>query len=231
MAIVYRIKNKINGKSYIGMTVRSFEERYNGHLSSARQGSKFRFHSAIRKYGVDSWEHEILEESDDIAYIRKREEEYIEEYKTIFPKYGYNAKPGGCGGWIVFPENYDKWVNKVKERTIGEKNPRFCGVTNDELYEIVKGESIKLGRIPGYKYILSLYPYLPKSFSKYRFNGSYKNLAILLEKETGLKFIPSYKTEEHRRKISEFHRGRKLTKEHVENIQKGLRRNRKNAKD
>jgi len=49
--IVYKITNKKNGKSYIGKTEYSLEHRWNRHLSSAKNGSKFRFHSAIRKYG------------------------------------------------------------------------------------------------------------------------------------------------------------------------------------
>ena len=51
--IVYKITNKKNGKSYIGKTEYSLKHRWNRHLSSARNGSKFRFHSAIRKYGED----------------------------------------------------------------------------------------------------------------------------------------------------------------------------------
>ena len=63
------------------------------HLSSVKQGSKFRFHSAIRKYGVDSWDLFIVESSDDIEYIRKLEENLILEHKTTLTQFGYNAKP------------------------------------------------------------------------------------------------------------------------------------------
>ena len=47
---------------------------WNSHLSSVRQGSKFRFHSAIRKYGVDDWDFEILYENDDIDKCKEKEE-------------------------------------------------------------------------------------------------------------------------------------------------------------
>ena len=114
MAIVYKITNKINGKCYIGMTVRTIEERFKSHISASRQGSSFRFHSAIRKYGVDCWDLQILEESSDISFIRKKEEKFISEYKTTISTIGYNAKPGGCGGWIVPTEKYEKWKEKQK---------------------------------------------------------------------------------------------------------------------
>ena len=37
------------------------------------------------------------------------EEKLIVEYNTMND--GYNAKPGGCGGWIVTDKNYNKWNN------------------------------------------------------------------------------------------------------------------------
>ena len=73
MAIVYKITNRVNGKSYIGHSVRTLEQRWKSHLSSVRQGSKFRFHSAIRKYGVDFWDHEIIFEHSDVYICKKKE--------------------------------------------------------------------------------------------------------------------------------------------------------------
>lgn len=194
MAILYKITNRINGKMYIGITTRSLEERFAGHLSAMRQGSKFRFHSAIRKYGVDCWVCEILEENDDLDYIRKREEELISQYNTTNSSFGYNAKPGGCGGNIVKPENYDKWYKTKTENSIGEKNPRHNGISNQELYKIVYNESIKLGYIPTFRYLQRVYyPKVPKSFSKFRFGGKFFNLVKLINEETGLEYFGNKK--------------------------------------
>lgn len=210
MAIVYKITNKINGKIYFGLTTRTLKQRFNSHLSAVRQGSKFRFHSAIRKYGIDSWDLAIVAESDDMNFIRKKEEELISEYNTTNSIFGYNAKPGGCGGWIVKPENFDKWKENIKVTATGEKNGRFNGITNDGLYQLVKEESIKLGYIPSSSYMVqNHYPKFPKSFNNYRFDGSYKNLVAILQKEIDLKFNPYEKTDEHRKNLSKANYGKK----------------------
>lgn len=210
MAIVYKITNKINGKIYFGLTTRTLKQRFDSHLSAVRQGSKFRFHNAIRKYGVDSWDLEIVAESDDMNFIRKKEEELISEYNTTNNAFGYNAKPGGCGGWVVKPENFDKWKENIKVTATGEKNGRFNGVTNDELYQLVKEESIKLGYIPSSGYMVkNHYPKFPKSFNDYRFDGSYKNLVDILQKEIDLKFNPYKRTNEHIEKLSKANSGKK----------------------
>ena len=218
MAIVYKITNKINGKSYIGMTVRTIEERFRSHISATRQGSNFRFHSAIRKYGVDCWDLEILEENDDILFIRRREYELITEYKTIISTLGYNAKPGGCGGWIVPPEKYEGWKEKQKNNNKGSYNPRYCGLSNEELYEIVKKESLKLGKIPTHNYMIETFKGFPKSFTKFRFEGNYKNLAEKLKEKIGLEYNPYYRTEEHRKKLSKANLGKKITTENGKRI-------------
>lgn len=220
MAIVYKITNKVNGKMYIGLTTRTLKQRFESHLSAVRQGSKFRFHSAIRKYGVDVWDLEILEESDDITHIRKREEELITEYKTTLPAFGYNAKPGGCGGWIVKPENYEQWKNNNTLSNKAEKNSRFNGITNDDLYLMVKNEAIKLGYIPSQRYMIkTYYPAFPKSFSEYRFDGHYKNLVLKLKEEVNLDFNPYKKTEEHNKNLAYAIKGRKWYTDGINNKQ------------
>jgi group I intron endonuclease len=52
--IVYRIFNVENGKSYVGQTVRSLEERWKEHLSYVA-GSKRPLYRAMRKHGVGSF--------------------------------------------------------------------------------------------------------------------------------------------------------------------------------
>ena len=49
-----------NGKSYIGLTKHTMEERLEGHKKEAQSGSPFRFHKALRKYNFNV-RSEILE--------------------------------------------------------------------------------------------------------------------------------------------------------------------------
>jgi group I intron endonuclease len=212
MAIVYKITNKINGKSYIGQSVRALEQRWKAHLSSSRQGSKFRFHSAIRKYGVDNWDLVVLFEHEDVQICKKKEEELIAEFNLMDNSKGYNAKPGGCGGWVVFEKNFEKWKKNMSIVNTGLRNGNAIKMTNEELVEIGKQICLKCKRIISHNKMVEEFEKLglkfPKSFREIRFGGNYKNYASILEKETGLKFDPYFRTEEHREKLSKANTGK-----------------------
>ena len=211
MALVYKITNKINNKSYIGHTVRTLEQRWKAHISSMRQGSNFRFHSSIRKYGIDNWNFEILFEHDDVSICKKKEEEFIEFYDLMNNKKGYNAKPGGCGGWIVPEEKYESWKQKHSENNSGLKNGNSTKYTNEELIEIGKKICIKLGRIVGQltmvKECKKLGIRFPKSFRPIRFDGNYKNYVAILEKELSMTFNPYFRSEEQKQIYREKYTG------------------------
>ena len=63
MFYVYKVINLVNGKLYIGKA-EDVKERWQKHLSNARTLRGFVFHDAIRKYGSDNFNVEIIEESD-----------------------------------------------------------------------------------------------------------------------------------------------------------------------
>lgn len=91
---IYRILNNVNGKSYIGSTESSFEERY-------PQGKWWKWthslhlKSAVEKYGLENFEKIILWEGETSPEdLIKKEKESITEYKTMIPN-GYNLIFGG----------------------------------------------------------------------------------------------------------------------------------------
>ena len=135
MFSIYCITNKSNGKKYIGMTVRTIFERWKAHLSCAKNGSPFRFHSAIRKYGEEDWILEYLSTNLTQEEARIMEEHYIQEHNSM--THGYNAKPGGCGGWIVPEEKYAQWVKTISKNTTGQKNPNHSGLSDTQIAELV----------------------------------------------------------------------------------------------
>lgn len=96
MAYIYRIINDINGKIYIGKTVHSLKERWIEHISeSNRDRAKDRpLYRAIRKYGINHFHIELVEECSD-TIVNEREIYWIEHYGTF--KNGYNATIGGDG--------------------------------------------------------------------------------------------------------------------------------------
>ena len=144
--IVYRIRNLQIGKCYVGLTSQTLNNRWGGHVSSAKNGSLFRFHSAIRKYGTDSWKLEIISENLQEIEARKKERDIIsiENLTTC----GYNAKPGGCGGWIVSDEKYTEWKKKKDRLSKGFSNPNASNLKDDEIADLVY-EYYKLRKIYG----------------------------------------------------------------------------------
>jgi len=65
-AIIYKITNQLTNKSYIGWTSQSFDARWHQHKKLAQKNQDNRpFYNAIRKYGIDCWTQEILEEVND----------------------------------------------------------------------------------------------------------------------------------------------------------------------
>lgn len=91
--IIYKATNKINGKCYIGQTRHSLEHRKNTHLNLARKGVKTHFYQAIRKYGEDNFEWEIICSASNKQILNELETFYITKYDSI--KHGYNMVDGG----------------------------------------------------------------------------------------------------------------------------------------
>jgi group I intron endonuclease len=96
MGIVYKATNKINGKAYIGQTCRSLTRRRNEHKRAALDDKyKSPFHEAMRKYGVDNFEWEILAERKTTRSLDRAEARLIRKYKSHCKENGYNLTSGG----------------------------------------------------------------------------------------------------------------------------------------
>lgn len=99
---IYKYQNKINGKIYIGQSV-NIQARQYGHKSSAfnpkANDYESQFHQAIRKYGWDNFDFEIIAELKPEEYTK----ETLNKLEIFFIKYydsyhnGYNATEGGDG--------------------------------------------------------------------------------------------------------------------------------------
>ena len=117
MVGIYKFTNKINGHAYIGQS-RNIEYRKKKHLQFAFNPNTLDyngvFHRAIRKYGVENFDFEILEECD-CQYLNDREKYYIQQYNTLVPN-GYNMVPGGyCAiGTKLSPNDIDDITNLLR---------------------------------------------------------------------------------------------------------------------
>jgi len=90
--LVYEAFNKINGKVYVGLTTSTLETRKSSHLRSAKAGSNSYFHKAVRKYGEDSFEWEVIAETNSLDKLYELEKMIIgfhEDWQT------YNISSGG----------------------------------------------------------------------------------------------------------------------------------------
>ena len=90
---IYKITNKINNHSYIGLSTK-VEERWKYHQSPYNQQreSYKSLYKAFKKYGIENFTFEILEECS-IQELGEKEKYYITKYDTY--KNGYNMTTGG----------------------------------------------------------------------------------------------------------------------------------------
>lgn len=85
---LYKITNKINQKTYIGIT-NNYKKRWANHGTENSVIS-----AAIRKYGRDSFTFEVLYSNISIEEIDQLEIDMIKKYDCLVPK-GYNVAKGG----------------------------------------------------------------------------------------------------------------------------------------
>lgn len=153
--IIYRIRNKINNKCYIGQTTR--QNGFNGRYCAKGEGiervynyynknyniANTHLYSSINKYGFDCFE---VDEVFDIAHSEKElnalEKMYVRIYNCTDYRYGYNMRDGG--------DNYN--LNDITKAKISFANgfPIYCD-TNNKSYtsasEVEKEFGLKKGRI------------------------------------------------------------------------------------
>ncbi|OGP67109.1 MAG: hypothetical protein A2031_07885 [Deltaproteobacteria bacterium RBG_19FT_COMBO_43_11] len=96
MGCIYQAKNLINGKCYVGKTVKSLNRRVSRHVEAAKTNSNSYFHNAIRKYGLESFQWVVLYQNDDELKLLEMEREFINLLNTKIPN-GYNLTDGGQG--------------------------------------------------------------------------------------------------------------------------------------
>lgn len=119
--IIYKAKNKVNGKVYIGQTSVSLKARMDSHRSAADAGRGYVFQRAIKKYGFENFEWEEIDSAKDKDELCEKEIYWIEFYNSFIrnkDSNGYNMTKGG-EGWSGVDHS-------------GEKNSMFGKKHSDE---------------------------------------------------------------------------------------------------
>ena len=115
MYTVYRHKNKINGKIYIGITMQEPEKRWG--IDGCNYKSSPHFYAAIQKYGWDNFEHEILFTNLTKEEACLKEQELIKKYDSMDRDFGYNSTSGG-ESFVMNEET----KQKISQSMLGNKN-------------------------------------------------------------------------------------------------------------
>lgn len=101
---LYCHTNTVNGKKYVGITMRGAEKRW-GANGSRYKGQALGY--AIEKYGWDAFEHEVLLTGLTKKQAEEEERRLIEELGTMVPN-GYNLTSGGNLGAVLSDESREK---------------------------------------------------------------------------------------------------------------------------
>jgi group I intron endonuclease len=134
---IYMVKNKLNGKIYVGKTTQNLKTRKRQHERESKKKKCSGFHGALRKYGLENFKWKILEECNSKHDLNLAEEWYIKKLKSYANSgHGYNLTFGGEGisGWNHTEEVKEKiskaslsfWKNpeyreNMQKRKISEK--------------------------------------------------------------------------------------------------------------
>jgi len=125
---IYKIKNIINNKEYVGCTINTLKKRFEEHVwGCLKTDINTKFCNSIRKYGIENFKIEMLEECY-TSNIYERERFYINEFKTY--ENGLNSTYGGegCLGYKHSKEIREK-ISKILKDGRSHK-----GKTYEELY-------------------------------------------------------------------------------------------------
>ena len=89
---LYKIVNRVSGKTYIGQTTRDVSVRWNEHRTDKR--TKSGITAAIQKYGKENFSFSIEGQYETLEQLNDAEEYFIDFYNCLSP-HGYNLHSGG----------------------------------------------------------------------------------------------------------------------------------------
>ena len=141
MGEIYKITNTIDGKSYIGQTVKSAEVRFKRHITENKCSL---IHRAIKKHGKEVFILTVLHANVPNEQLDGLEQRAIKEHNTLVPN-GYNLDTGGKSNKVLSPVhrlNISKGM-RGKQNTLGKKP---SADTRRKISEANKGNKNSLGK-------------------------------------------------------------------------------------
>lgn len=160
MGCVYRATCNTNGKQYIGKTFGALQDRMYAHKIC---NDNCLFHKAIRKYGWDDFEWDVLYKSEDEASLYQKEKLYIKLYNSYLP-FGYNMTTGGDGNYSR--EFSEDWRFNNMQRAYKLAKQIYCAELN-KVYLSIAETSYDTGVSQNYITAMCKEPY--RKTNKYHF--------------------------------------------------------------
>lgn len=142
---VYRIRNKVNGKVYVGSAAVSLRGRMSNHRSCLRGGYHVNTHlqRAWDRYGEASFEFTTIERCPPEKCV-EREQYWIDLYNSTDRKRGYNRSPtAGSTLGVKHSEATRKNMSAAMQRISGDISERMRGNQNGRGNTAPKTESHK----------------------------------------------------------------------------------------
>jgi group I intron endonuclease len=144
---IYKATNKVNGKSYIGFDS-EWPSRKERHKENIKHRSQY-FYNAIKKYGWDNFEWEVLYQSLDGEHCLKvMENHFIVEHRTytgFSDCKGYNVTLGGegCLGY-KHSEEMREYLSNIQSQKVGILNPFYNKKHSAETLSINRKKNIEI---------------------------------------------------------------------------------------
>lgn len=120
--IIYIARNKTNQKVYIGQTSYDLQKRIDEHIRISKS-PKSKFHKAIKSYGFQNFDWEIIDTAKTKEDLNEKEIKYIQQYNSM--ENGYNMVEGGTGGY----NQYAVEANKKK------RGKQLKDIVSTDMYE------------------------------------------------------------------------------------------------
>lgn len=124
--IVYRIRNIVNGRAYIGATTQSLSKRFSQHKTAARLGENTLLYQDMLRYGFDKFTIVEIDRAYSMDELYELERRHIERCNTLAP-HGYNMTLGGVGsyGYCASQETKEK-LSIIAQNRDDEHNKKIA---------------------------------------------------------------------------------------------------------
>jgi group I intron endonuclease len=145
---VYKMTNLVNGRVYIGKTIRGYRQRWKEHKDELNRGQHYNawLQEDWKTYGEDGFTFELLVQCNSEEEANETKKRFILWYGSYNPVRGYNRTFGGDGG-----THTDEVKQQISKTLTGFKRPPMSEETKEKLRKAALAQWERQ-RAEGYKY-------------------------------------------------------------------------------